>query len=278
MDRVAAAVPAQPAGPGRLPRRRPPRPAGRRTCGRRSIDHLRAQGEDPRGWRITLVANLRVAGYVFDPASFFLCRDARRRPAGRRGRGPQHARRAPPVHAPPARRGLGDLRRRDGQGVLRLAVHRDARRLRGPRPRRAGAAADHDQPAPARGPRAARQPRPRPTAADRPEPAAAAAPPPVPAPADDGPHPLARPAAVAARRPVPTPSTRSPDEQPHPPRRPRRGARTAGPPRLARRAGGRRADPHRPAARRPARRLRPDVRRRRAPTDRRRSGSTTARR
>ena len=40
------------------------------------LDHLRAQGEDPRGWRITLVANLRVAGYVFDPASFFLCRDA----------------------------------------------------------------------------------------------------------------------------------------------------------------------------------------------------------
>ena len=39
------------------------------------IDHLRANGEDPRGWRITLVANLRVAGYVFDPASFFLCRD-----------------------------------------------------------------------------------------------------------------------------------------------------------------------------------------------------------
>jgi DUF1365 family protein len=39
------------------------------------IDHLRANGEDPDGWRITLVANLRVAGYVFDPASFFLCRD-----------------------------------------------------------------------------------------------------------------------------------------------------------------------------------------------------------
>ena len=39
------------------------------------LDHLRAEGEDPDGWRITLVANLRVAGYVFDPASFFLCRD-----------------------------------------------------------------------------------------------------------------------------------------------------------------------------------------------------------
>jgi len=40
------------------------------------LDHLVAQGEDPRDWRITIVANLRVAGYVFDPASFFLCRDA----------------------------------------------------------------------------------------------------------------------------------------------------------------------------------------------------------
>ncbi len=39
------------------------------------LEHLRAAGEDPGGWRITLVANLRVAGYVFDPASFFLCRD-----------------------------------------------------------------------------------------------------------------------------------------------------------------------------------------------------------
>ncbi len=39
-------------------------------------DHLRAQGEDPTGWRITLVTNLRVLGYVFNPASFFLCRDA----------------------------------------------------------------------------------------------------------------------------------------------------------------------------------------------------------
>ncbi len=38
--------------------------------------HLRAQGEDPTGWRITLVTSLRVVGYVFNPASFYLCRDA----------------------------------------------------------------------------------------------------------------------------------------------------------------------------------------------------------
>ncbi len=37
--------------------------------------HLRAEGEDPTGWRITLVTNLRVLGYVFNPASFYLCRD-----------------------------------------------------------------------------------------------------------------------------------------------------------------------------------------------------------
>lgn len=37
--------------------------------------HLREAGEDPDGWRITLVTNLRVFGYVFNPASFFLCRD-----------------------------------------------------------------------------------------------------------------------------------------------------------------------------------------------------------
>jgi DUF1365 family protein len=36
---------------------------------------LRAEGFDPDGWRITLVSNLRSFGYVFNPASFFLCRD-----------------------------------------------------------------------------------------------------------------------------------------------------------------------------------------------------------
>lgn len=38
--------------------------------------HLRAIGEDPTGWRITLVTNPRFLGYVFNPASFYLCRDA----------------------------------------------------------------------------------------------------------------------------------------------------------------------------------------------------------
>jgi DUF1365 family protein len=39
------------------------------------LDHLRAEGERPEGWQITLVTNLRVLGYVFNPASFYLCRD-----------------------------------------------------------------------------------------------------------------------------------------------------------------------------------------------------------
>ena len=39
------------------------------------LAHLRAQGEDPEGWEVTLVTNLRFLGYVFNPASFFLCRD-----------------------------------------------------------------------------------------------------------------------------------------------------------------------------------------------------------
>jgi DUF1365 family protein len=37
---------------------------------------LRAGGDDPVGWRITMITNLRFLGYVFNPASFYLCRDA----------------------------------------------------------------------------------------------------------------------------------------------------------------------------------------------------------
>ena len=40
------------------------------------LAHLRAQGEDPTDWRITLITSLRVLGYVFNPASFYLCRDS----------------------------------------------------------------------------------------------------------------------------------------------------------------------------------------------------------
>ena len=37
--------------------------------------HLRSEGHDPTDWQVTLVTNLRVLGYVFNPASFYLCRD-----------------------------------------------------------------------------------------------------------------------------------------------------------------------------------------------------------
>ena len=37
--------------------------------------YLGANGVDATGWKITLIANTRVLGYVFDPASFYLCRD-----------------------------------------------------------------------------------------------------------------------------------------------------------------------------------------------------------
>jgi len=39
-------------------------------------EHLRGEGFDPDGWQVTLVTNLRIVGYAFNPASFFLCRDA----------------------------------------------------------------------------------------------------------------------------------------------------------------------------------------------------------
>lgn len=42
-------------------------------------DHLREEGfADADAWSITLISNLRVVGYVFNPASFYLCRDAAR--------------------------------------------------------------------------------------------------------------------------------------------------------------------------------------------------------
>jgi DUF1365 family protein len=37
--------------------------------------HLRSEGVEAAGWRFTLITNVRVFGYVFNPASFYLCRD-----------------------------------------------------------------------------------------------------------------------------------------------------------------------------------------------------------
>lgn len=38
--------------------------------------HLASHDVDPSDWRITLVTNLRILGHIFNPASFYLCRDA----------------------------------------------------------------------------------------------------------------------------------------------------------------------------------------------------------
>jgi uncharacterized protein len=43
---------------------------------RRIREHLAREGVDASDWQITLVTNARMFGYVFNPASFFLCRDA----------------------------------------------------------------------------------------------------------------------------------------------------------------------------------------------------------
>ena len=40
------------------------------------LAHLRAESEDPTGWSITLVTNLRILGYVFNPISLYWCHDA----------------------------------------------------------------------------------------------------------------------------------------------------------------------------------------------------------
>ncbi len=40
-----------------------------------ALEHLREEGFDPDGWRITFIATPRVLGYQFNPASFYLCRD-----------------------------------------------------------------------------------------------------------------------------------------------------------------------------------------------------------
>ena len=85
-----------------------------------------------------------ILGYVFNPASFYLCRDAAGELARRDRRGEQHPRRAAPVYAV-----AGAARRRapglDGEGLLRVAVHRHGRGLHGPDVGRPDEPADRDQ-------------------------------------------------------------------------------------------------------------------------------------
>jgi DUF1365 family protein len=50
-------------------------PGGSTDLDRDVRELLRADGVEPAGWQITLITNLRTFGYVFNPASFYLCRD-----------------------------------------------------------------------------------------------------------------------------------------------------------------------------------------------------------
>ena len=72
----APAAAPEPAGPRSSSATRTTGRNRRPTCGRPSTTTCAREGEDPTGWRITLVTNPRVFGYVFNPASFYLCRDA----------------------------------------------------------------------------------------------------------------------------------------------------------------------------------------------------------
>ena len=155
----------------------------------------------PTGWRVTLVTSLRVLGYVFNPASFYLCRDDRgtlrvvvvevHNTYGER-------------HQYTLRR-VGDgrpVRGLDGQGVLRVAVHRDGRRgtpsMSATTPPACGSRSPSDR---AAEPMLSTSLVLRRDPVDRPGAAAAAAATPARRPQqDDRAHPLACPAAVAARR------------------------------------------------------------------------------
>ncbi len=158
VDRSMRLVEPQPAQRPLVPRRRPLARRRRRTSGRPSSTTCAPQGEDPTGWRITLVTNLRVLGYVFNPASFYLCRDA------------DGVLRVVVVEVHnthlerhlytlrPRRRGPA-VRRLDGEGLLRVAVHRHGGPLHGARAGRPGQPAHRDQRAPGRRARARHEPR-----------------------------------------------------------------------------------------------------------------------
>ena len=99
-------------------------PPRRRTCGRRCSTTCAARARIPTAGRSPSSRTRGSLGYVFNPASFYLCRDA----AGElrvvvvevhNTHGERHL-----YTLRPAGRG-GRVRGGDGQGVLRLAVHRD---------------------------------------------------------------------------------------------------------------------------------------------------------
>jgi hypothetical protein len=194
--RAAAAARPQPARPGHASAMTTTCPSRRRTCRPTVTRHLRREGSRlTDGWRITLVTNLRVLGYVFNPASFYLCRDT----AGALRAvvvevHNTHGERTSTRSAPSDARGA----RADGQGLLRQPVHQHGRALPGDGPDRPiGCASASTRPRPAH---LARQSLvAAPPAADRPACCARCAPPARDA-EDDRVDPLARAPAVARAR------------------------------------------------------------------------------
>ena len=121
-------------------------PPAATTCGRPSSTHLRGEGVDPDGWQVTLVTNLRVLGYVFNPASFYLCRDAGRRAPGvvivevHNTHGERHLY----TLRPAMRTRPASWTSMDKAFYVSPFIDMDGA-LHGPRPRRADAPADPDQ-------------------------------------------------------------------------------------------------------------------------------------
>ena len=170
---------------------------------RTSCDHLCAQASIPSGWQVTLVANLRVLGYVFNPASFYLCRDARATCASSSSRSTTRTVSDTCTRSDRSRTSATFVAAMDKDFYVSPFI--GMRGGYGSASETSDAPADNDQPAPARGPRATRKPRPRAPAAHRPEPLAWCCRHPFLPQRDDGPHPRARAPAVAARRSVPAP-------------------------------------------------------------------------
>ena len=127
-----------------VPRRRPPRPARRRPArgGSASTSARRGRSRPAGGSRSSRTC--ACFGYVFNPASFYLCRD------------PEGTLQVVvvEVHNTHGERHLYTLRPRDAAGTVLAAMDKDfyvspfiemARPLHGPRPRRGVAPADRDQ-------------------------------------------------------------------------------------------------------------------------------------
>ena len=183
--------------------RRPFRAAGGRRAGGGPGPPPRRRAWTRDGWRITLIASLRTFGYVFNPASFYLCRN----PEGElevvivevhNTHGERHLYTLRPQATPAAHVASMDKAfyvspfiGMSAQYTVRVqdrpdgAAHRDRRVGR----RRAAAAGER---------------RPAPAAVDQSGAGAHARPAPVRHPEDDRTHPLARAATVAQRHPVPS--------------------------------------------------------------------------